>query len=121
MIELRKTTQRNSSRHYKNRPLIRVAKSTQAKFIVSKLIAERLKINTDIEAVMFGIKDKKLHIFKEEKDTDNYHLGVADQHTLRFRSMELYNFLSDFYGVSKEKEFYLEMQKDNSFVLTTAP
>ena len=117
MILLRKTNQRNSGKKYQERAIIRIAKSTQAKFIVSRIIAEKLKIDIEKEALMFGIKDKKLHVFKEEKESDNYHLGVADTHTYRFRSIELYNFLSDFYKKPKEKEFYIEMSEDFTFCL----
>ena len=81
------------------------------------IIAEKLKIDIEKEALMFGIKDKKLHVFKEEKESDNYHLGIADAHTYRFRSIELYNFLSDFYKKPKEKEFYIEMDDDFTFKL----
>ena len=66
---------------------------------------------------MFGIKDKKLHIFKEPKEADNYHLAKCDASTFRFRSMELYEYVSEFFKVAKDKIFYIEMQSDKTFKL----
>lgn len=113
MILLRKKIRRGKCNFYQERAIIRVAKATQAKFIVSKLIAQRLQIDVNTEALMFGIKNKKLHVFKEPKDVDNYHLGAGDAGTYRFRSVELYRFLTDFFKQSKEKEFYLEMNNED--------
>lgn len=87
MIQLRKSNQRNTFSIYKHKPVIRVAKSTQASFIISEIIVEKLKIDTEKEGVMFGFKDKKLHIFKEPKEADNYHLSKCDASTFRFRSI----------------------------------
>jgi hypothetical protein len=117
MIELRKTKHRHRMNIYKNNPVIRIAKATQARFIVSKLIADELNINTETEAIMFGLKDKKLHIWKEKKENDNYHLAKADANTYRFRNLELYDFVSDFFKVAKDKVFIIEMQKDKTFKL----
>ena len=115
MIQLRKSNKRNTGTLYALRPIIRVAKASQAKFIVSKLITTKLNVDIESEALMFGFKDKKLHIFKEEKEPDNYHLGKGDTSTFRFRSVELYEILSDFFKVEKNKEFYLEMKEDFTF------
>jgi len=117
MIQLRKTNQRNTGSIYKHKPVIRVAKSTQARFIVSQIIVDELKIDTETEGIMFGFKDKKLHIFKEPKEADNYHLAKCDASTFRFRSIELYGYVSDFFKVAKDKIFYIEMQSDKTFKL----
>lgn len=110
MLQLRKSNKRNTGTLYSLKPVMRVSRGTQAKFILSKLILEQLKLDAKTEDVMFGFKDKQLHIIKEKKDVDNYHLGAADASTMRFRSIELYEILKDFYNVSDDKEFYLELQ-----------
>ena len=117
MIELRKKKQRNTGSIYKHKPVIRIAKATQAKFIVSELIVDALKLNIETEGVMFKLQDKKLIIFKEQKESDNYHLAKCDKSTFRFRSIDLYNYLSDFFKIKKDKEFFIEMLPDKSFKL----
>jgi hypothetical protein len=117
MVELRKTNHRNTVNVYKSKPIIRIAKATQARFIVSELIIQKLKLNIETEGVMFGLKDKQLHIFKEQKESDNYHLAKADVSTFRFRSLELYEYISDFFKVAKDKVFIIEMQNDKTFKL----
>ncbi len=42
MLELRKKIHRKSSMGYQTKPIIRIAKATQASFIVSKLVVEKL-------------------------------------------------------------------------------
>jgi hypothetical protein len=117
MIQLRKTKHRNSVNIYKSKPIIRIAKATQARFIVSELIVKQLKLDIETEGIMFGLKDKHLHIFKEPKESDNYHLAKADVSTFRFRSLELYEYVSDFFKIAKDKVFIIEMQKDKTFKL----
>lgn len=117
MQELRKTYARKPNSDYYKKPIIRVTKHTQAAFIMSKLIIERLNLDTSKEAVMFGFKSGKLYIFKEPKEDDNYHLSVGDTNTYRFKSVELYELLINFYKLENDKEFVLEMQKDLSFLL----
>jgi hypothetical protein len=117
MQQLRKTYTRKPNSDYYQKPIIRVTKHTQAAFIASKLIIDRLNLDTSKDAVMFGFKSGKLYIFKEPKEDDNYHLSTGDKNTYRFKSVELYDLLINFYKIEKYKDFVLEMQNDLSFVL----
>lgn len=76
-----------------------------------------LKINVLKDGIMFGFKDKKLHIWKEPKDDDNYHLCKNDTNTFRFRSIELFKHLTAFYKVEKGAAFVIKMDKDFVFTL----
>ena len=117
MIQLRKKTLNLKLRIYEEKPVMRITANTQKSFIISKLALKHLKINVKTDALMFGLQDKKLHVFKEKKDTDNYHLCVSDTNTYRFRSKELYGFLVDFFKIDVNVEFLLELQTDNTFKL----
>lgn len=117
MLELRIKIHRKSSMGYQTKPIIRIAKATQASFIVSKLVVEKLGLDPVLEGIMFGIKNKKLHVFKELKAPDNYHLSSCDTNTFRFRSIELYKYLSDYFKIDKTKSFVLEMKEDFTFIL----
>lgn len=113
MLQLRKKNIRSIGNIYQYRPIIRVTNASKARFIVSQLIIDALKINTQTEGVMFGIKDKKLQIFKEPKEVDNYHLAKCDTYSYRFRSIELYDYVGNLFKIPKDQGFQLEMQKDN--------
>lgn len=112
MIELRK--KRTATSLYQLRPIIKVAKKKQSIFIVSKLILKQMNINPETDGIMFGFKDKKLHIFKELKESDNYHLSDADTNTMRFRSNDLFEHLSKFYN---KEDFTIELQNNLTFIL----
>ena len=112
MIELRK--KRSATSPYQLKPIIRCAKKKQSVFIVSKLILKQMDINPEMHGIMFGFKDKKLHIFKELKESDNYHLSDADTNTMRFRSNDLFEHLSKFYN---KQDFTIELQNDLTFIL----
>jgi hypothetical protein len=113
MQELRK--KRSATSPYQNKPIIRVAKKKQSIFIVSKLLLKQLEFNPDIHGLMFGFKDKKLHVLKELKESDNYHLSPADANTMRFRSNDLYEHLSKFYN---KQDFTILLQNDLTFNIT---
>jgi hypothetical protein len=55
-----------------------------------------------------------LHIFKELKESDNYHLSVADANTMRFRSNDLFEHISKHFG---KQDFTIELQNDLTFKL----
>jgi hypothetical protein len=112
MVELRK--KRSATSAYQVKPIIRCAKKKQSVFIVSKLILKQMDINPETDGIMFGFKDKKLHIFKELKESDNYHLSVADANTMRFRSNDLFEHISKHFG---KQDFTIELQNDLTFKL----
>lgn len=116
MKEFRKSNQRNTTHLYACRPILRVSNTKQKSFIMSKIIADKLEIDTAKHGVMFGLKNKKIYIKREDKAKDNYHLGNGETSTFRFRSTELHNYISDFFKKNNE-EFYLEMKDDFSFEL----
>jgi hypothetical protein len=112
MIELRK--KRSATSPYQLKPIIRVAKKKQSIFIVSKLVLQKLEFNPELHGLMFGFKDKKLHVFKETKEADNYHLSPADKNTMRFRSNDLYDHISKHFD---KQDFTIELQNDLTFLL----
>ena len=71
-----------------------IIKCTQDKrFVVSSKIIEKLNINVETQALMFGWKNNQLHLIVEEKADDNFHLSKQEGFTHRFRSSELYEYL----------------------------
>lgn len=114
MFEIRKSITRKVVKSYKDRPIIRVI-NDKGKFIVSKCLTNKLGIDVENEGLMFGVRDKKLHVYKEPKESDNYHLGLGESNTYRFKSIELEEFLLDFFNHKFKTDFFIEMQDDFSF------
>jgi hypothetical protein len=115
MIEFKRKREHNSVSQYDIRPIIRISQSKR--FVVSKLIAKKLDINIETEALMFYVDKNKLFLKKQLKNFYNYHLGVGDAGTYRFRSTDLYNDIKEFLKLEDNKTLFLELNDDCSLEL----